>query len=556
MRATSKLVVCAIAACAIASTLAGSISCSIDRVRFSIPSESPDAAPDGSAAARCGDGVVDSGEVCDDGANAIGDGCDLSCRPSTRVYAKASNTQASDFFGWSVALSADGTTMAVGAYQEASGASGVNGDQADNSAGQAGAVYVFTLGATGWIQQAYLKASNPNQADFFGHDVALSADGSTLVVGAPLEDSSIPREPADDDAPDAGAVYVFARTGATWRQQAYVKASANRDIADIFGLHVALSSDGNTLAVGSPGEDSSTGGINTDPGNNRAASAGAAWVYTRTGEQWSGQAYVKASNPEAGDLFGSSVALSGDGDTLAVGATGEASAATGVDPGQGDNTAPGAGAVYVYVRTGATWRQQSYVKAINSDADDSFGHSVALSGDGSTLAVGALNEDSAAKGIGGDPVSDTTDNAGAVYVLTRTAGTWRHQAYVKASNTDSADFFGTSVALSADGSRLAASSSGEDSRAALFGGDQSNNELQSAGAAYLFARDGVTWRQQSYVKASNPDMSDQFGIRLALSADSGTVAVAAYAESSSSRGIGGKQDDNEAVFSGAVYVYR
>jgi hypothetical protein len=104
----------------------------------------------------------------------------------------AQNTNAADSFGISVALSADGSTMAVGALFESGAARGINGDQADNSLPFAGAVYVFTRSGTTWTQQAYIKASNTWSNDVFGASIALSADGSTLAVGAPGEDSAVP----------------------------------------------------------------------------------------------------------------------------------------------------------------------------------------------------------------------------------------------------------------------------------------------------------------------------------------------------------------------------
>src|SRR6185369_603680 len=123
----------------------------------------------------CGNGIKDAGEQCDDGNTINSDGCENNCTISVIAYLKASNTGASDLFGSSVALSADGSTLAVGAYQEASAATGIGGNQTDNSAGSAGAVYVFTRSGTTWSQQAYLKASNTGAGDFFGSSVALSA---------------------------------------------------------------------------------------------------------------------------------------------------------------------------------------------------------------------------------------------------------------------------------------------------------------------------------------------------------------------------------------------
>ena len=333
-------------------------------------------------------------------------------------YVKASNTGVGDEFGFSVALSGDGSTLAVGAAYEDSAATGIDGDQADNTASAAGAVYVFTRSAGAWQQQAYVKASNADADDRFGWSVALSDDGNTLAVGAYAEDSAatgIDGDQADNTASAAGAVYVFTRTAGAWKQQAYVKAS-NTDAGDQFGFSVALNADGDTLAVGALYEASAATGIDGDRADNAATNSGAAYVFTRAADAWKQQAYVKASNTDAEDRFGWLVALSGDGDTLAVGALFEDSAASGVGGGQADNTATNSGAAYVFTRAAGIWKQQAYVKASNTGGSDWFGQSLALSGDGDTLAVGAVYEDSAATGIGSDQADNTASHAGAVYV--------------------------------------------------------------------------------------------------------------------------------------------
>jgi hypothetical protein len=331
---------------------------------------------------------------------------------------KASNTGAGDRFGQSVALSADGDTLAVGTWLEDSAATGIDGNQADNSAPLAGAVYVFTRAGSTWTQQSYVKASNTGVIDEFGTSVALSADGNTLAVGTPLEDSAatgIDGDQADNSIQDSGAVYVYTRSGTTWSQQAYVKAS-NTGVSDFFGAFgLALSADGNTLAVGAPAEDSAATGIDGNQADNSASSAGAAYVYTRSGTTWSQQAYVKASNTEADDRFGQSVALSADGDTLAVGTSSEDSAATGINGDQADNSASASLAIYVYTRSGATWSQQAYVKASNTEAGDGLS-APALNGDGTTLAVGATGEDSAATGINSNQADNSALSSGAVYL--------------------------------------------------------------------------------------------------------------------------------------------
>ncbi|MBK8256486.1 MAG: FG-GAP repeat protein [Polyangiaceae bacterium] len=459
------------------------------------------------------------------------------CMDDPMVYIKASNTDEGDEFGSSVALSADGTTLAIGAYYEASHATGINGNQADNSANNAGAVYVFTRSGGVWSQQAYIKASNTNADDGFGWSVALSADGNTLAVGARWEGSSatgVNGNQADNSAEYAGAVYVFTRSGGVWSQQAYIKAS-NTEAGDQFGYSVALSADGTTLAVGAAYEASNATGINGNQADNSAEWAGAVYVFMQIGGVWSQQAYIKASNTDAGDGFGWSVALSAYGTTLAVGARWESSSAAGANGNQADNSAQFAGAVYVFTRSGGVWSQQAYLKASNPDSGDEFGVSVALSGDGGTLAVGAWWEASSATGINGNQADNSANSAGAVYVFTRSEGVWSQQAYIKASNPS--HVFGVSVALSADGSTLGVGVS------------------NAIGAVYAFTRSGEEWSQQAYIEPSNVDGIDQFGHSVALSADGTTLAVGAHFEASNATGINGNQADNSAPKAGAVYVY-
>ena len=396
-----------------------------------------------------------------------------------RAYIKASNTEGGDRFGESLAL--DGDTLVVGASREASNATGVNGDQADNSALKSGAVYVFTRDAGGvWSQQAYIKASNTDLGDLFGETVAL--DGDTLAVGASQEDSNVVA---------SGAVYVFTRDGGgMWSQQALIKA-ANADILDRFGESLDL--DGDTLAVGVSQEDSSATGVNGDQADNSAENSGAVYVYTRDGGgMWGQQAYIKASNTEAFDFFGKSLAL--DGDTLSVAAFAEDSSATGVNGDQADNSAVQSGAVYVFTRdAGGMWSQQAYIKASNTEPDDRFGESLALDGD--ALAVGATNESSSATGVNGDQADNSAISSGAVYVFTGdAAGVWRQQAYIKASNTAATDQFGAvgglsqipTDAVALDGDTLVAGAGAEDSSATGVGGDQADNSAMNAGAAYVF----------------------------------------------------------------------
>ena len=155
----------------------------------------------------------------------------------------------------------------------------------------------------------------------------------------------------DDNSSSSGAVYVYRRTGTTWAQEAYIKAS-NNDASDLFGQYVELDKD--TLAVGSTGEDSNQTTITNDnstaSSNNDSSKSGAVYIYKRTVTSWAQGAYIKASNSGESDGFGSTIALV-DNETLAVGAYGEDSDQSTITNGistSSNNNSSNSGAVYVY----------------------------------------------------------------------------------------------------------------------------------------------------------------------------------------------------------------
>ncbi|WP_159590279.1 FG-GAP repeat protein [Hydrogenophaga sp. BPS33] len=395
-------------------------------------------------------------------------------------YLKASNRDDGDEFGSSVALSATGDTLAVGAIGEDSMALSLGGGESDNSAGAAGAAYVFQRSAGSWTQQAYLKAENANVADAFGISVALSGNGDRLAVGSQNEDSN-GLDPANGDVDEAGAVYVFSRNNVahSWTQSAFIKAS-NVGLGDFFGISLALSNDGDTLAVGAINEASD--GI-AGPDDDSLTGAGAAYVFSRDAlDRWTEIAYLKASNAGRDDQFGHSLALSGDGKTLAVGAHREQG--NGTNP--ADDSLLDAGAAYVFTRDAADhWTQAAYLKASNAGDGDQFGYSMALSLHGDLLAVGARWEASSARGVNGDQNDNAFGESGAVYLFSRSSGDhWAQRAYLKASNPDVGDSFGFSVALPSDGLTLAVGAPHEESAATGVNGDQSDNGRSRAGAVY------------------------------------------------------------------------
>jgi FG-GAP repeat protein len=420
------------------------------------------------------------------------------------------------------------------------------------------AIVVFAIAACGDNEplrfapptETYVKPSATGVFDEFGVSLAMSVDGKLLAAGAYGEDGGT-ADPDDNSIDGSGAVFVFAKAADGWAQQAYLKA-AKPAAGDGFGITVALSIDTNTLAAGAFRDD--TG----------ATDSGAVYVFSRAGDTWEQQAVLKASNPGAGDHFGASLAMSGDGNTIAVGAA-DGSAA------------------YVFARTGSSWTQQAML--LGGTHDDQFGYSVALSRDGNVLAIGArLEGGSGAARVfvrSGDSWSVETSVhggsdgdqlgwsvalsptgsmlvvgavgvgglTGAAFVFERRDGVLQPMAELAASNPDAGDAFGWSLAITPDEQLLAIGAPRESSAATGIGGDGSDNSAGSSGAAYMFVRSGETWIQAAYVKASNTGDSDRFGQTIALSARH-TLAVGANTEASGT----GDPADNSAPGAGALYV--
>ena len=263
--------------------------------------------------------------------------------PKQVHYIKASNAEGGDYFadgganqghtGSPIAISRDGNTMAIGAPYESGGSKGINGDQNDNSIYGSGAVYVFTRSGDTWVQQAYVKASNRGAKRSFRG-----------------------RRGSERRRQHHG------RVGLLRGQQAAPASTATRA----------------TIRFRRPARSTSSR-ARAPPGRNRL-----------TSRRRTPGGRADPNNPDDwgdGDQFGFSIALSRDGNTLAVGAVSEDSRASGINnlAFQNDDSSNTSGAVYVFARTGTTWSQQAYIKPSNSEAGDMFGYSVALSADGNDL---------------------------------------------------------------------------------------------------------------------------------------------------------------------------
>ena len=394
-----------------------------------------------------------------------------------------------------------------------------------------------------------LLASNAGGNDAFGSAVSLSGDGNTLAVGARGEQSSgsgINPTMRTDNAGGVGAVYLFRRNGGVWTEQAYIKASNSASFAG-FGYSVSLSDDGNTLAVGASGDGGTSTGVNGSQAVTAGSNVGAAYLFrfsTNT-NAWAQQAYIKASNAGPSDFFGRSVSLSNDGNTLAVSAH--------LEDGSTNNSTD-TGAVYVFRYSSSTWAEQAYLKASNPGGLDEFGERVHLSGDGNTLAVGAVREAGSSTGVNGADNNSASD-AGAVYVYRFSSSTWSQQAYIKASNARLNSEFGRSVSLSDDGNTLAVGATGEDTQ---FLSPLPNNFLGNSGAVYVFgfSTNTNTWAEQTFFKPSNINSGELFGWSVSLSSDGTALAASSQIKNGSAAEVGGLAGPDTGLSrTGAAYVF-
>lgn len=255
-----------------------------------------------------------------------------------------------------------------------------------------GAVYLFARNGSEWTQAQKLLASNGEDGDGFGVRLHMSDDESCLVV------SGIHEAGPTNALPGAGAVYVFEKRGAEWMENAILRAAQVSQDA-IFGAGLALRNGCQELAVTA---------IEPDP----AAPGGATYVFSQSQGSWTPPTVVRLPDVSPGDSFGVAATFRG-GDAMWIGAPREGSSGMGLQLESGDEGAPDSGAVFIVQRDDEGWRQRGRLKAPNAGMNDSFGETLALSGDQRLLVVGASLESS--NGSDG-PSNDSIFGAGAVYV--------------------------------------------------------------------------------------------------------------------------------------------
>ncbi len=490
-------------------------------------------------------------------------------------YFKASNAGGSntvanaageigDQVGFSVALAAGGSIMALGAPYEDSNATGVvfgdgtidgtpipdrNADDYGERAPASGAVYLYAINLFGqWVQNNYIKAPN------------ISTSNDVIVPTGVID-------------PEAAAIAAQNAGGE----------------GDLFGYAVALSGSGEYLAIGAPAEDGSCPRFDPDNpdvtpdcpetdalADNSAEDSGAVYIYQRINSEWFITNYIKPRIITPGMQFGKSLAFDFVGGTLAIGAPNDSNGDNGEfnDAENPDfdlnDTAPDSGAVYIWSRSNTVWFQDAVIKPPAYTNAEEFGTAVALDLSGVTLAVGMPAEDGSNTEVCNASESCSYaflgDSVGAVFVYSREPDAnnffdWEQQAYVKPPAVDIEDTmeFGTAVALSDAGDDL------------LVGAPGFNSD---AGSAYLYQRDADLWSYARRFDAgsdlvdsaqvSNVNSGDRFGTSVALVALTDQVvddtryvslaAIGAPGEAGSGQGVTAAPDTN-ANGSGAVYVF-
>lgn len=445
----------------------------------------------------------------------IGDGWTCLEPLLSRVDAliKSPDPEPSEWFGDEVAISGDGRTVAIGATLE----------DGPDDAEDAGAVYVYRRDGEDWALDARLVSPTPTLSARFGDALALDADGLRLAVGESQVVGSRPasvviftraeqdwrveaelvapppgslngaldltpdgqwlavgaRGATADGVPAAGAAFRFRRSGTAWSSAGEVTAP-NPGREDLFGDRVALSANGQTLAIGVQREDSGSAGIAAElDAEPSLRASGAVYVFRDAGNGLELDVFIKSPEPRVEQRFARSLALNDAGDTLGVGSRGE--------------RLRGPGAAYVYRRRDdAGWSLDTRLEgsdgSFSPDQDD-FGIDVSLSAAGDVVAVGAFSENTPARGVSW-PSNADGESKGAVFLFRRFDGAWSLDSFAKPTNPGDGTFFAVDVAMSADAETLVVGRAFDDGDGAGLINDPPLEDLgpglDDAGAAYIF----------------------------------------------------------------------
>lgn len=442
-------------------------------------------------------------------------------------YVKAGQALSGDWFGHAVALSGDGSRLAVASWLDDGTVGGIDPTQVPSPGFDAGAIEVYRHEGGSWQREAVIKAPTPGWGDRFGTDLALSDDGQVLITGVPNEDGSgsgVGSNPSVRGAWDSGAAQVYERgADGQWRHVAYLKA----DVATAyrqFGQHVALSGDGLWAAV-----------------SERGNSAMRAHLFKRTGSGWAAAASLPSVGNRIDDLGGRRLALDRLGRTLVFGVGTDTAGGPGVNP-VPDGEVDGAGTVFVFERNAQdVWGLSTRIRADVLHHGMNFGWSTALSADGSRLVVGTS-------------ATVYSSYEGGAFVFDRSVAGWQATDTLQPLTRSGARGFGFAVAISHDGQTVAVSDVDESGPG--LGSDFTASAGAGGGAVSVFLRSPAGgWTAQPAISASNEQPGLLFGWSLSLAGDGQSLAVGAPGDPSGASGVGGDPFGQAAQRSGAVHLY-
>ena len=389
---------------------------------------------------------------------------ELSAGQTSNAYVKITDISgqtigADDRFGSAIAISGDGSTLAVSAPRD------------DDAGGDDGALYIFKKNLLGqWYQ--HQKNTEVTGLDYLGHysAIAMSRDGSTIVAGSYLTNPG--------GIGDAGAAYIYKLVGGSYVYQQEISAS-DKAVSDHFGRSVAISSDGTTIIVGSNQDDDG------------ASTQGSAYIFDWNGSTWSQTQKIVQSDTLANSEFGFSVSMSDDGTVAAV------SAAYHDNP--GGTAVTNGGAVYIFTKSGGTWSQtqKMYASDYTTQANQSLGYNISMAGDGSMVVAGALYNDT------------TANDSGAAYVFVKSGGVWpvTETQILKTSDAATSDTGGWSVSTSQNGDRI------------IYGAPYDDDNQSNSGSIYIFDRSNGTWTQTKKYANHATSGANYFGKATAVSSD-------------------------------------
>ena len=380
-----------------------------------------------------------------------------------------------DNFGNSVSVNSTGTRLVIGASKN---------DPA--SVVDSGSVYIYLRTGSSWTIESTIDNPNSTASDNFGNAVDINSDGTRVIIGAYQEDPGA--------VSNAGSAYIYSRSGTTWSLEDTITKTIPVD-TDNFGIDVSIDSTGTRVIIGAYLEDTGASG------------AGSAYVYSRSGTTWTLEQEINNPSPLLNDQFGNSVSIDSTGTRLIIAAN------------RDDTGAADSGSAYVYSRSNTTWTLEQEINNPSPLLNDQFGNSVSIDSTGTRLIIAANRDDTGA--------ADT----GSVYIYSRSGTIWTLEQEINNPSPVINDYFGNSVIMNSDGSKVIIAAQTEDTGA------------DGAGTVYVYSRSDTTWTLEQEINNPSPVASDFFGTDVSIDSTGTRVVISAIGE------------DTGANQAGSVYIY-